>query len=264
MPIPEQLPQRLTIVRHGESEFNRIMSKKEEDMLPEEQLLLERLAATPPEKWGLSELGRQQAPEAGVWLDNNTDQPANAHHTSPMRRARQTATGLALPGAHWTVDKNLRERNNGDVEAVPIPDRVKRFPEYVTEAKRDVLGTSPPGGENHHEVAARMQIYFKRLVNQNHVIAVSHADAIRGAAMILGGIDERGHGEEVYNGGIVEYTRQNPENDEVTADRLWRRVICPWDESLSSNEWGEVTGSALFDKKMEEGVTYQLSEAASP
>jgi hypothetical protein len=43
--------------------------------------------------------------------------------------------------------------------------------------------------------------------------------------------------DKMYNGHILHYTRRNPETGEIEPIPKWVKSICPWDSSLSRNEW---------------------------
>jgi broad specificity phosphatase PhoE len=61
---------------------------------------------------GLTQLGHQQATSTGRWLRG---QAVRALYSSPSRRARQTAEGIAsVTGLAVRLDARLRERLNWD------------------------------------------------------------------------------------------------------------------------------------------------------
>jgi len=68
----------------------------------------ERLPGDP----GLTQAGREQATRAGQWL---RDQGIRALYSSPLRRAQETADGIAsVTGLAIQTDARLRERLNWD------------------------------------------------------------------------------------------------------------------------------------------------------
>ena len=94
----------------------------------------------------LTELGRQQAREAGEKLRNI---PFAACYVSPLSRARETAE-LVLAGREVpvTVVDDLREQHMGVLETMTVADIRRDLPELYAEMQHDWLRADPPEGES--------------------------------------------------------------------------------------------------------------------
>jgi len=46
--------------------------------------------------------------------------------------------------------------------------------------------------------------------------------------------------DKVQHCHILHYTRRNPSTGDIEPYPKWMRSVCPWDESLSKNEWEEI------------------------
>jgi broad specificity phosphatase PhoE len=149
-------PERLVLVRHGESAGNVARDKAEADEL-ERIDIAERDVDVP-----LSENGEEQAAALGRWI---AEQPEDERPTvlwvSPYLRAQQTAE-IALKHADLilptVVDERLREREFGVLDLLTRRGIVAQFPEEAERRKR--LGKfyhRPPGGESWSDVLLRMR-----------------------------------------------------------------------------------------------------------
>jgi probable phosphoglycerate mutase len=149
-------PDRLVVVRHGESAGNVARDKAEAEEL-------ERIdIATRDVDVPLSEAGEEQAAALGRWI---AEQPEDARPTvlwvSPYVRAQQTAeialktAGLSLP---TVVDERLREREFGVLDGLTRRGIIAQFPEESE--RRTRLGKfyhRPPGGESWSDVLLRLR-----------------------------------------------------------------------------------------------------------
>jgi broad specificity phosphatase PhoE len=115
----------------------------------------------------LTELGRQQATRTGQWLK---DTGVRSLWTSPLRRARQTAEGLAaVTGLAVRSDDRLRERLNWDGD-VPLADFLAAW--AATTRDRDLV---PAGGDSSRQAAARLRAFLTGLApEQGPAAAVTH------------------------------------------------------------------------------------------
>jgi broad specificity phosphatase PhoE len=149
-------PDRLYVIRHGESAGNVARDKAEAEQL-------ERIdIATRDVDVPLSELGEEQAAALGRWI---AAQPEDERPTvlwvSPYLRAQQTAeialktAGLSLP---TVVDERLREREFGVLDGLTRRGIVAQFPDESE--RRSRLGKfyhRPPGGESWSDVLLRLR-----------------------------------------------------------------------------------------------------------
>ena len=135
----------------------------------------------------LSELGAEQVSRLA---DRFAGAPIERVYSSPLLRARRTATAIAEAcGCALEVDERLIELDYGDWDGRPL---AEISPE-AWRAWRADPHFSPPGGESLVAVTARVEQFCReRLVGHNgRVVAVSHVSPIKAAVAWALGIDER-------------------------------------------------------------------------
>ncbi len=146
---------RLILVRHGQSEGNRI-----------------RMFAEDPQALQLTALGYQQAAAAAQRI--RALFRVELVVCSPYLRASETARIIAeTVQAPLQVEPNLHERNVGQHQGQSY-DSIYQAPDY--ERSRH-FSWRPPGGESYEDVAARVGPVFDRLAAANadrDVVIVSH------------------------------------------------------------------------------------------
>lgn len=151
----------LIVVRHGETDWNR-------DGRYQGQ-------ADPP----LNEQGRAQA---GMLADELAGESFEAIYSSDLQRAVETARIIARrPGLPVSLDKRLREIDQGEWEGLPVDEIAARYPQLWAGRQHDALHTRPPGGETLSEVAARVWAAaddIARLHPGGRVLIVSHGLAL--------------------------------------------------------------------------------------
>jgi broad specificity phosphatase PhoE len=169
-------PDRLCVVRHGESAGNLARDKAEAGQL-------ERIdIATRDVDVPLSETGEAQAAALGRWI---AEQPEEQRPTvlwvSPYLRAQQTAeialkvAGLSLP---TSVDERLREREFGVLDGLTRRGIIAQFPDESE--RRTRLGKfyhRPPGGESWSDVLLRLRTCLdevRRDCEGERVLLVAH------------------------------------------------------------------------------------------
>ena len=149
-------PQRLWVVRHGESAGNVARDAAEADEL-------ERIdIATRDMDVPLSQTGEDQAEALGRWIGAQPeDDRPTVLWVSPYVRALQTAeialktAGLDVPSV---VDERLREREFGVLDGLTRRGIVAQFPDEAE--RRTRLGKfyhRPPGGESWSDVLLRLR-----------------------------------------------------------------------------------------------------------
>jgi broad specificity phosphatase PhoE len=116
---------------------------------------------------GLTRRGQEQARLAGRRLRGLG---ISALYSSPMRRARETAEGIAsVTGLTVEFDARLRERLNWD-ESVPFD----AFMDLWARTMRD-RDWVPAGGESSRQAGMRLQEFLSGLVDEpSPVAAVTH------------------------------------------------------------------------------------------
>jgi broad specificity phosphatase PhoE len=113
---------------------------------------------------GLTPTGRQQASRTGRWLHGCG---VRALYASPMRRARETADGIAsVTGLAVRPDARLAERLNWD-GSQPYEAFLALWAH--TASDRDFV---PPGGESSRQAGARLQAFIADLPDAYGPVAV--------------------------------------------------------------------------------------------
>ena len=152
----EGWPQRLCLVRHGESSGNVARDYAEANGL--ERIALSHRDVDVP----LSDRGREQAEALGRWMASRPDEERyDSVWVSPYVRAQQTA-GLALAEAGLTipviVDERLREREFGVLDGLTRKGIMALWPQESE--RRAAVGKfyhRPPGGESWTDAALRVR-----------------------------------------------------------------------------------------------------------
>lgn len=249
-------PQRLVFVRHGQSAANLVqIANKSGD----NSGYTDTFRNTPNSEIPLTETGIEQAQAAGRWLRENVNAGIfDGYYVSSFVRARQTAGHLGLPEGKtsgvWKERDYLREQSWGHLDGIPIEERHLRYPDIMATKLRDRLHWTGLGGESMAQLVDRtrgliLPSLYRDLPGRSGVI-VSHGNtlwAIRIAleSIPMGTFLEMDEGKDPFdkinNAQILEYTSENPKDPADTRDNLgWMRSVCPWDTSLSSNEWREI------------------------
>lgn len=147
----------LYLVRHGETAYNR------------DSLGLGRADVT------LTDRGLQQAAALGARF---AALPLNRVLTSPLLRARQTATAVAGErGIALEARDELLELDVGETEGMHLPQLRERYPEFLAAwLGPDAASARMPGGESLADVAARLAPLVRELrgLPDEQVAVVSH------------------------------------------------------------------------------------------
>ena len=222
MPQRQHWPERLWLVRHGQSQGNVARDAAHEAGLSVIDLDLRDVDVP------LSELGRQQAEAAGRWFaalpENERPEVILA---SPYVRARQTAEaickagGLAGGSKPTIIDERLREREFGVFDGLTTKGIREKYPEEA--AHRTKMGKfyhRPPGGESWADVILRLRSALNTInlhYADKRVVVVAHQVVVLCMRYIL---EELTEGQilsidkqaEILNCGICAYDFEPDEN----------------------------------------------------
>ena len=152
-------PERLWIVRHGQSQGNVARDKARAEGLSMIDLDIRDVDVP------LSELGHLQAQAAGHWFASLPEgERPEVIISSPYLRARQTAEAICNAGAlaggpaKSVIDERLREREFGVFDRLTHKGIAEKFPEEAEHRRR--LGKfyhRAPGGESWADVILRLR-----------------------------------------------------------------------------------------------------------
>ncbi len=257
------MPRNLILVRHGESEGNVASnrSKKGDDSgySPE---FRNRHSST----WRLTKKGCVQAKAAGIWIKKNLGLTFDRHYTSEYIRAMETSGLLGIKDAEWLVDFYLRERDWGDLDVMPVSERDKRYAEAMNRRRIDSFFWNPPNGQSMADLCLRIDRVLQTLHREcegRDVIITCHGEVMWAFQVRLERLSQerfreldlsRNPHDRIHNCQIIHYTRAADPNEFAEGDSFpylrWKRSICPWDPSLSSNEWQEIERKKFTNREL--------------
>jgi broad specificity phosphatase PhoE len=188
-------PQRLWLVRHGQSQGN--VARDAAHAAGHSVIDLDMRDVDVP----LSELGVRQAAAAGQWFAElpRKERP-QVILTSPYLRARQTATAICEAGAlagdkaKSVIDERLREREFGVFDGLTTRGIREKYPEEAAHrAKMGKFYHRPPGGESWADVILRLRSALNTislLYADRRVVIVCHQVVVLCMRYILEELDE--------------------------------------------------------------------------
>ncbi|HLL24213.1 MAG TPA: histidine phosphatase family protein [Kofleriaceae bacterium] len=173
----ETWPERMWIVRHGESAGN--VAAREAEQAGHPMIQIELRDQDVP----LSALGRDQAAAVGRWFGAlpEAERPTVVA-CSPYARARETAEILVeaarLTLAGPVLDERLREKELGSLDRFTRAGIIARFPhEAELRARVGKFYYRPPGGESWCDVVLRLRSFVDSMQLQyrnERVLVVAH------------------------------------------------------------------------------------------
>lgn len=226
------MPKDLILVRHGQSEGNVATEAAKNG---DESRYTEAFMTTPGSQWRLTDTGRAQAQAIGAWLRQDAFpgiywgptrfQAArfHAHFVSPYVRARETAGHLGLPEADWRLNRALRERDWGDIGAIPRSqfESSTWWAENAKTKRADPLYWCAPNGESVAHIAENRVRNFLDTLHREHphqrVLAVLHAETMQAFRLVLERMSDEGYAamdrdpaQRIANCEALHYTRIDP------------------------------------------------------
>ena len=191
LPLFDQVPASLVLVRHGESLGNVADASARE--AEADQLDLDVRDADVE----LSDNGREQADALGGWLaDLAKDGRPTVVLASPFQRALDTARRVvARTGLELLVDERLRERDLGLFDGLTSRGIRARYAEEAS--RREKLGKfyyQPPCGESWADVVLRVRSLISDLrsgYGESRIWMFSHQAVIMSFRYVLEGLTEQ-------------------------------------------------------------------------
>ena len=261
------MPDNLIFVRHGESEANVVnhAAKAGDDSLRSDEF-----KSRHDSDMRLTPKGETQAQITGAWLRDNIDTNFDRQYVSPHRRTRETAANLGVNAVNgcWMVEDLVRERDWGEYSNLTDDEREAHFP--LTKQNKDLNPWywMPPGGES---LATGVRLRFERHLDTLHremekknVLTVTHGEYMWVARFVLERMDvadwlkaDGDDSQRIQNTMVLQYTRKDPENSKLRADKLmWARAICPWDtdKSINGGDWWQLERNTYSDRELMEQV----------
>ncbi len=175
---PETMTNSLVLVRHGESEWNKLN------------------LFTGWRDVDLTEKGVEEAARAGDILKREGLR-FDIAFTSNLRRAQRTLdiilSRLGQEGITVIRDKALNERDYGELTGLNKDEARQRWGDEQVLLWRRSYDVAPPGGESLKDTAARVLPYFDEIILPHakaggNVIIVAHGNSLRALIMRLEGL----------------------------------------------------------------------------
>lgn len=153
---------RLLLVRHGETDWNRLQRHQGQKDIP------------------LNALGRQQVEAVAQCL---ASERIEALYASDLNRAWKTATAISTQhdGLMIVKDSRLREMHFGEWEGLTWEQILRKEPAAADNWSKILIEAGPPGGENLVRFARRIQEASDEIIKthpDDTVLVVAHAGTI--------------------------------------------------------------------------------------
>jgi len=235
------LPIDLILIRHGESERN-LISKNKDIIYNKEEY-----ESTHSSKFRLTERGKEQSIITGDYIRQNISDKFDKYYTSDYIRTKETAGLLKLDNAQWECEFLIRERDNGVLSGYSKEDKKRLYPDEVKRKEKNLFYFSPIGGESLANVCLRIEQFINilcRYASGMKVIVVAHGHVLRAFRIRL---EKMNHNEieELYkeenktilNTQIIWYSRRNPDNNKISSDLKYRKIVCPWNLEECNENW---------------------------
>lgn len=168
-------PERLVIVRHGQSEQNLALDLLDDNL----EETLHRLQKTRDADIAVTETGIWQAEQTGLYL--GTTEPFDICFSSPYKRTLQTTEGIISQFPYklqYYEDERLREKEFGRLHGLTAKDIREQYPEEFKDRERDgKYWYRLLRGENYPDVNDRVHRFQDKLVRDwsgKSVLVVTH------------------------------------------------------------------------------------------
>lgn len=231
------MPNDLVLIRHGQSEGN---VATEAAKSGDTGWYTDQFTTTPGHQWRLTTKGREQARAAGLWVQQHIAERFDRYYVSPYVRTRETAAHLDLPGAGWSLNRALRERDWGDIGSLP-KDEFESRPEYKLNAwlkANDPLYWVAPNGESIAHVAEdRVRNVLSTLHRETtgqRVVCVTHGECMWAFRLVLERLNDEefaqmdaDKSEKIHNCEVLHYTRLDPQSGAQAPRLSWLRRAHP-------------------------------------
>lgn len=241
----------LILVRHGQSEGNVARARS---VGGDHSYYSGEFMRRHSSLWRLTDKGQQQARIAGEWIRTHcmTDgQKFERYYTSEYLRAMETAALLSLPNSVWYGDMCLRERDWGMMDLLSQEERYQRFQIELQNRELCRFVWAPPGGESLADVCQRVDQFLNMLHREcgnKRVVLVCHGELMWAFRTRLERLSQSEYHKlsdvkgdpihHIHHCHILHYSRVDPHHpSNMHPYFAWKRSVCPWDLSKSSNEW---------------------------
>lgn len=169
------LPMNILLVRHGESEANKLVALTRAG---DDSLYTEAVEGRADGAWRLTAKGREQARAIGEQWVMKHYRSAN-FVVSPYARALETAGLLGLPeSVEWEILRCIREGSWGDISTIPRSAVKAEYARNWKNRHTDKLHWTPPSGESILGLSeGRVELFMEYLRKSEYesLVAVTHS-----------------------------------------------------------------------------------------
>ena len=150
---------RIYLVRHGETEWNRVRRFQGRSDLP------------------LNQEGKKQVRALALALQNI---PLLAIYTSPLLRALETARSIKVfhPSTPLFEEESLMEMDLGEFDGMNVQDWAEQYPDFRKAWNENPASVKMPGGESLKDVQDRAKETLKRITriypSDSTICIISH------------------------------------------------------------------------------------------
>jgi probable phosphoglycerate mutase len=155
----EFITMRIYLVRHGETEWNRVRRFQGRSDLP------------------LNQEGKKQVRALALALQNI---PLLAIYTSPLLRALETARSIKVfhPSTPLFEEESLMEMDLGEFDGMNVQDWAEQYPDFRKAWNENPASVKMPGGESLKDVQDRAKETLKRITriypSDSTICIISH------------------------------------------------------------------------------------------
>ena len=253
------MPNNIILARHGESEGNLLQwATKAQQTIDIPPDFMDRHTCD----WRLTSRGIEQAKIAGQWIKNYISPFFDRYYVSHYLRALETAALLDLPAAKWYKHHYIVEKNWGIMDRKRPDERAERFALDYESRKINPFYWKPPRGESMLDLCLRIDRLLNTLYREcdgQDVIIVCHGEIMWAFRIVIERITLHDYIDldasnnpfhRIHNCQIIQYSRLNPETAEQSKYLNWMRSICPWDLSLSTNDWQKIIRPSFSNEQL--------------
>ena len=233
------MPRNLILVRHGESEGNVANRLSREG--DNSRFTCEDFSKRHSSHWRLAPKGIEQAQWAGETI-RSFGLNIGRKYTSPYIRAMETMGLMNLGGPNTLGTYELRERSWGKLDRLTHEERMRQYGKDMLARNEDPFLWEPPGGEALVQRTSGLRDWLGTLYREcgdmDCVVAACHAETIETLRVVIERMLPQHYvamrqnlSEDIWNCGVLQYTRQNPFETNVAYARYfkWVRLLTPPD-----------------------------------
>lgn len=252
------LPIDLILLRHGQSEGNLAKRMSEAgDPTAYDNLRKDRHTRS----FRLTELGRQQAERAGVWIRKEFPH-LDRFIVSEFARAMETAALLGLPGANWYSNFFLTERDWGEYDSCSEQEREERFGKALAMQDIEPFFWRPLNGESLSELCLRLHSLLGTLHREcgdKQVILVCHGEVMWAFRVLIERMSQKRFKElhlskepldRIHNCQVLHYTRRDPASGRIAKHANWMRMVRPSEDPVWHSGWQSIVRPTYSNEEL--------------